>query len=452
MIEEGKFYFIKDEYFELFKEYNLMQNKEDGTKRSCYFCFKDKDDDDIIWFVPISTKYEKYEKIYQNKKKKRSKVYNFVFGEVVGKKAVFLIQNIFPVIEKFVQEKYKSAGIDVSISETIKKKVIAYSRQVIHMEDYGIKIAFNNIKKMKKLLIRDVIMKDKVLYQKWIEKIACRRYFKVKSEVKPQVIELPEDPPDCYIKINGEYIAVEVTSCYMDNDEENDVLYKEALKEQMKSDTPLLNIYRHVGKKYVPQDSYNLRYSNKNDLIKDLKLVKEYIEVLMINKNNVWIDNTGILHNAIYKEELNFDNFLNSIENYEDTYIELKNKFKKGQVLKFYLSVNDFILKYENLKYKVGETYVFWDNDNAKLQSIRNAITKKILKYDEYLEKMRIKKLRYDKYILIIDYIRFPCTFDNYADVYEYLKKEFFNFKYNEIAILFSNNTFILYDDKYEIK
>lgn len=452
MIEEGKFYFIKDGYFELFKEYNLMQNKEDGNKRPCYFCFKDKDDDDIMWFVPISTKYEKYEKIYQNKKKKRSKVYNFVFGEVVGKKAVFLIQNIFPVIEKFVQEKYKSAGIDVSISETIKKKVIAYSRQVIHMEDYGIKIAFNNIKEMKKLLIRDVIMKDKVLYQKWIEKIACRKYFKVKSKIKPQVIELPEDPPDCYIKINEEYIAVEVTSCYMDNDEENDVLYKEALKEQIKSNTPLFNIYRHVGKKYVPQDSYNLSYSNKNDLIEDLKLVKEQIGILMINKNNVWINNTGVLHNTVYMKELNFDNFLNSIENYEDTYLELNNKFKKGQVLKFHLSVNEFMLKYGNLKYKVGETYVFWDNDNAKLESIRNAITKKILKYDEYLEKMRIKKLRHDKYILIIDYIRFPCTFDNYADVYEYLKKELINFKYDEIAILFSNNIFLLYDDKYEIK
>lgn len=451
MIEEGKFYFIRDEYFDIFKDYSLRQNKEGGTKRPCYFCFKDKDDD-IIWFVPISTKYEKYERIYQGKKKELRKVYNFVFGEVVGKKAVFLIQNIFPVIEKFVQEKYKLAGIDVSISENVKKKVIAYSRQIIHMEDYGIKIAFNNIKDMKKMLITDVIMKDKVLFQKWIEKMACRKYFKAKSGIKPQFIEISEDPPDCYIRIKGEYIAVEVTSCYMDNDEENDVLYKEALKEQMKSDTPLLSIYRHIGKKYVPENSYNLVYSNKADLIEDLKLVKEHIEILTINKNNVWINNTGILYNAIYKEETNFDNFLNSIENYNDTYLELKNKFKKGQVLKFHLSVSDFIFKYQKLRYKVGETYVFWDNDDAKMESIKNAIIKKIHKYGEYIQKMRAKKLRYDKYILIIDYIRLPCTFDNYADVYEYLKKELINFKYDEIAILFSNNTFLVYDDKYEIK
>lgn len=41
-IEEGKFYFIKDEYFDLFKDYKLIQNKENGTKRPCYLRFKDK--------------------------------------------------------------------------------------------------------------------------------------------------------------------------------------------------------------------------------------------------------------------------------------------------------------------------------------------------------------------------------------------------------------------------
>lgn len=37
-----------------------------------------------------------YEKIYEKKKAKSGKkpVYNFVFGNVLGKKAVFLIQNI----------------------------------------------------------------------------------------------------------------------------------------------------------------------------------------------------------------------------------------------------------------------------------------------------------------------------------------------------------------------
>ena len=42
-IEEGRLYFIKDEFLEKYGEqYNLMNNKvERGTKRPTYFCFRD---------------------------------------------------------------------------------------------------------------------------------------------------------------------------------------------------------------------------------------------------------------------------------------------------------------------------------------------------------------------------------------------------------------------------
>ena len=77
VIEDGKFYFIKDEFFDTFKDYSLMENKDGGTKRPCYFCFRDRKNKEIIWFVPISTKYDKYKKIYDNKKlKKETSNYN----------------------------------------------------------------------------------------------------------------------------------------------------------------------------------------------------------------------------------------------------------------------------------------------------------------------------------------------------------------------------------------
>ena len=94
IIEDGKFYFIKNEFFILFEEYGLMKNKENGNRRPCYFCFNDSDNPEIIWFVPISSKVNKYKEIYENKKKSRKKVYNFVFGKVLGKEKAFLIQNI----------------------------------------------------------------------------------------------------------------------------------------------------------------------------------------------------------------------------------------------------------------------------------------------------------------------------------------------------------------------
>lgn len=159
VIEDGKFYFIKDEFFNIFKDYKLMENKEKGTKRPCYFCFRDRREKEIIWFVPISTKYDKYKKIYDNKKLKvgNRPVYNFVFGNVLGKKAVFLIQNIFPTTEKYIEEKYTNSNIDVEIPMIVRNEIITIALRVVKLAEEGINIPFNNIIEMKKVLLKNQI-------------------------------------------------------------------------------------------------------------------------------------------------------------------------------------------------------------------------------------------------------------------------------------------------------
>ena len=157
LIEDGKFYFIKDEFFEVFKEYGLMINKENGNKRPCYFCFRDRKNKEIIWIVPISTKYEKYKNIYDKKKEKvkNKPVYNFVFGNVLGKKAVFLIQNIFPTTEKYIKEKYTNSNKDVEIPTAVKEEIISKSLKVVAMAEKGVNIPFYNIIEMKNILLND---------------------------------------------------------------------------------------------------------------------------------------------------------------------------------------------------------------------------------------------------------------------------------------------------------
>ena len=132
-----------------------MENKEDGAKRPCYFCFRDRKNKEIIWFVPISTKYEKYKKIYDNKKLKSGDrpVFNFVFGNVLGKKAVFLIQNIFPTTEKYIEEKYTNSNKDVEIPTVVKDEIIRTSLRVVRLAEGGINIPFYNIIEMKNILL-----------------------------------------------------------------------------------------------------------------------------------------------------------------------------------------------------------------------------------------------------------------------------------------------------------
>ena len=151
-VENGKFYFIKDEFFDIFKGYKLMENKENGNKRPCYFCFNDLENEEIIWFVPISSKVEKYKSIYENKKKVRKKVYNFVFGKVLGKEKAFLIQNIFPTTEEYIESKYQNKMQDVEITESLKQEIIETSMNVIKLAKKEINIPFYDIIEMKKIL------------------------------------------------------------------------------------------------------------------------------------------------------------------------------------------------------------------------------------------------------------------------------------------------------------
>ena len=153
-VENGKFYFIKDEFFDVFKGYKLMENKENGNKRPCYFCFNDPEYEKIIWFVPISSKVDKYKTIYENKKKTKRKVYNFVFGKVLGKEKAFLIQNIFPTIEKYIESKYQNKKQDVEISETLKNEIIETSMNVIKLAKKDINIPFYNIIEMRNILLK----------------------------------------------------------------------------------------------------------------------------------------------------------------------------------------------------------------------------------------------------------------------------------------------------------
>ena len=148
-IKEGRLYFIKDEFLEKYgRKYNLMENKiEKGTKRPTYFCFKDDKNNDLLWFVPMSKQYEKYLKIYNDKKKKINKEpNNFVFfNNIAGIKGVFLIQNIFPTTEKYVQEEYLRRGQRIKISKLIQHEILEKSKNVIALANRGVTATYTNL-------------------------------------------------------------------------------------------------------------------------------------------------------------------------------------------------------------------------------------------------------------------------------------------------------------------
>lgn len=129
-INAGGFYFIKDVFFEVIDDSELMQNKENGTKRPCYFCFKSKENDKIIWFIPVSTKIDKYKKIYDKKIHtqkmlgKKPSVDTIVFGYVSNKYSTFLIQNMFPVTEEYIEGQYIKKQVKIRLSNKLQREII----------------------------------------------------------------------------------------------------------------------------------------------------------------------------------------------------------------------------------------------------------------------------------------------------------------------------------------
>ncbi len=155
-IEEGKFYFLKDSVFERMKDSNLVQNKDNGNKRPCYYCFRDKKEDELIWFVPISSKVSKYKKIYEEKLKKYKRVDTLVFGKVNGEERVFLIQNMFPTIEKYIEEIYVRKSEDVTITYTLERQIKEKANLVLEIAKKGKKVIFPDIMKIKETLLKEL--------------------------------------------------------------------------------------------------------------------------------------------------------------------------------------------------------------------------------------------------------------------------------------------------------
>ena len=98
-IKTGYLYHIKDEFFDVVNDENLMSNKERGHTRPTYFVIKENN---ILWFIPLSSKVDKYKKIINNKVKKYGRCDGILIRKILGEDSAILIQNAFPTIEKYI--------------------------------------------------------------------------------------------------------------------------------------------------------------------------------------------------------------------------------------------------------------------------------------------------------------------------------------------------------------
>lgn len=150
-METDRFYFVKDEFYEKFADCGLMSNKvadENGEhKRPCFLA---KQIEENFWLIPISSRIEKYQKIYEEKIQRYKNYDGIKFGYVNGKKRAFLLQNIFPVTENFIGEMYMLNGgkIPATVNKKFAEVLRKSAEKIIRLNSKGIKITLTNINKI----------------------------------------------------------------------------------------------------------------------------------------------------------------------------------------------------------------------------------------------------------------------------------------------------------------
>ena len=152
-IKTGYLYHIKDKYFDIVNDDNLMQNHERGRKRPTYFTIKDKN---ILWFIPISSKVEKYQKIIDKKIEKYGFCNTILVEKIFNEDSVILLQNAFPTLEKNIDHVHTIDGKPAKVPEKLQKIILKNFQELMELHTRGIKIFFVDIDKLKQKMIEEM--------------------------------------------------------------------------------------------------------------------------------------------------------------------------------------------------------------------------------------------------------------------------------------------------------
>lgn len=153
-IKQGYAFHIKDEYFIMAEDEHLMKNKEDGNYRPTMYCIKDNKYD-IYWMIPISSQYDKYADIRSEMLRKGKKCKGIVLGKYDGKKAAFLIQNMFPVTLKYIDHVHTRNGNPVPVNRKLQEMIRKNTKSLIAISEKGIKVTFTDIIRLRNRLIQN---------------------------------------------------------------------------------------------------------------------------------------------------------------------------------------------------------------------------------------------------------------------------------------------------------
>lgn len=147
-IQEGYFYHIKDSFFSLVQDVTLMTNREGGGYRPHFLAIRDSDNIDLYWMIPVSSRIEKYEKIYNAQIRKYHKCTKIVLGKCGGNDAAFLVQNAFPITVDFIDHIHTISNHPLRMHESTAKIIAQNLKENLALYSRGVNVFFTDINKV----------------------------------------------------------------------------------------------------------------------------------------------------------------------------------------------------------------------------------------------------------------------------------------------------------------
>ena len=153
-IKKNGFYLIKDEFFKKMHDPSLPSQK---NGRPMYYCISDKNNKDIFWVIPMTTKMSKVNRIIsQEGGEGKCKIYVINSSE---KNSAFNIQDIFPISENYIEREYTKNGVHYLLkNKTLIEKVEKRAKNIINSKMLKKEIKKNeiNIRKIYKTLVKEL--------------------------------------------------------------------------------------------------------------------------------------------------------------------------------------------------------------------------------------------------------------------------------------------------------
>ena len=155
LYQEGYVYHIKDEYFEKVNDNMLMQNKENGTYRPTFYCLKDEKTS-LLWMVPLSSRVDKFRAIHDKQAEKYGRCLTIVLGEFDGKNAAFLLQNMFPVTEHYLDHIHTRNNNPVPVKHSIHSEINTNMKRLRQLHKRGSKVVFPDITRLEEIMLEEL--------------------------------------------------------------------------------------------------------------------------------------------------------------------------------------------------------------------------------------------------------------------------------------------------------